>query len=67
MFINSNLFSKGIPMIAGQGLSSVLEGHRRRIVEKIRNISDLDQMTDSFLENSSRVRLLSRLSCSLTG
>jgi len=37
-------------MIAGQGLSSVLEGHRRCIVEKIGNISDLDQMTDSFLE-----------------
>jgi hypothetical protein len=50
MFINSNLFSKGHPLKAEPGLSSVLEGHRLRIVEKIRNISDLDQMTDSFLE-----------------
>ena len=37
-------------MKAEPGLSSLLEGHRLRIVEKIRNISDLDQMTDSFLE-----------------
>ncbi len=50
MFINSSLFSKGIPMSAEPGLSSVLEGQRRGIVEKIRGISDLDQMTDSFLE-----------------
>ena len=50
MLINSDLFSKGIPLIAGEGLSGVLEGRRRRIVEEIRNIADLDDLTDSFLE-----------------
>ncbi len=50
MFLNSNLFSKGIPTSAEPGLSSVLEERRRCIVEKIRKISDLAQMTDSFLE-----------------
>lgn len=50
MFIKSTLFSKGHPLKAEPGLSDVLEGHKRRILDKVRSISDLDQMTDSFLE-----------------
>jgi hypothetical protein len=50
MFINSNLFSKGIPGSVQPDLSSVLDMHRRHILEEIRNISDLNQMTDLFLE-----------------
>ena len=34
MFINSNLFSKGHPLKREPGLSDVLEGHKRRILEQ---------------------------------
>jgi hypothetical protein len=50
MLIKSNLFSKGHPLKAEPGLSSVLESHRQRILEKVRSISALDEMTDSFLK-----------------
>lgn len=50
MFIKSHLFSKGHPGKAEPGLSDVLEGHKRLILGKVRSISELDQMTDSFLE-----------------
>lgn len=51
MYIKSNLFSKGHPLKAEPGLSDVLEGHKRRTLATITSISDLDQMTDRFLEN----------------
>ena len=51
MFIKSNLFSKGHPLKREPGLSDVLDGHKRRILDKIKSISDLDQMTDPFLEH----------------
>jgi hypothetical protein len=50
VLIKSNLFSKGHPLKAERGLSDTLEGHKRSILNKIRGISDLDQMTDSFCE-----------------
>jgi len=50
VFIRSHLFSKGHPTVPEPGLSTVLEGHKRGILNKIRAISDLDQMTDTFLE-----------------
>ena len=51
MVIKSNLFSKGHPLKREPGLSDVLEGHKRHILDKVRSISDLDQMTDAFLEH----------------
>jgi len=51
MVIQSNLFSKGHPLKAEAGLSDLLERHKRGVLSKIKNISDLDQMTDSFLEH----------------
>ena len=50
MVIKSNLFSKGLPLKRELGLSAVLESHKQGILNKIRGISDLDQMTDTFLE-----------------
>src|SRR5437660_6831811 len=50
MAIKSNLFIKGHPAKAEPGLSSVLDAHKQRIFDKIKRISDLDQMTDPFLE-----------------
>jgi hypothetical protein len=50
MVIRSNLFSRGHPLKAEPGLSDVLENHKRGILHKIKSISDLDQMTDAFLE-----------------
>lgn len=50
MFIRSNLFSKGHPLKAEPGLSDALEAHKRTILDKIENITDLNQMTDSFCE-----------------
>jgi hypothetical protein len=50
MFIRSNLFSKGHPLKAEAGLSDVLENHKRGILNKIRGITDLNQMSDAFLE-----------------
>jgi hypothetical protein len=49
VFIRSNLFSKGHPTVPEPGLSCVLDGHKRSVLNKIRDISDLDQMTDAFL------------------
>jgi hypothetical protein len=50
MLIQSYLFNRGHPLKAERGLSDVLEGHKRGILNKIRGISDLDQMTNAFLE-----------------
>ena len=61
MFITSNLFSKGHPFKAEAGLSNVLEAHKRRILEKIRAISDLDKMTDAFLERMVKESLVEPL------
>jgi hypothetical protein len=47
MMIRSNLFNRGHPLKAEQGLSDALERHKQSIVNKIRAISDLDQMTHS--------------------
>jgi hypothetical protein len=50
MFIKSDLFSKGHPVSGQPSLSSVLENHKRATLNKIECISDLDQMTDAFLQ-----------------
>lgn len=50
MVIRSNLFNRGHPLKAEAGLSDALERHKASIQNKIRSISDLDQMTDAFLE-----------------
>jgi hypothetical protein len=50
MVIRSNLFNRGHPLKAEAGLSDVLENHKHGTLKKIREISDLDQMVDSFLE-----------------
>ncbi len=62
MMIQSNLFSKGHPLKAEPGLSHVLEGHKQRVVNKIKGISDLDQMTDAFLERLVKDSLVEPLS-----
>jgi hypothetical protein len=46
----SSLFAKGF-MTRQPGLSDVLEGHKQRILQRIRGISDLGQMTEAFLEH----------------
>jgi hypothetical protein len=50
MMIRSNLFNRGQALKAEAGLSDALERRKQSIVNKIRAISDLDQMTDTFLE-----------------
>jgi hypothetical protein len=50
MFINSNLFNRGHPLKAEAGLSDLLDSHKRRVIDKIKNITALDQMTDPFCE-----------------
>jgi hypothetical protein len=50
MLIRSNLFNRGHPVKAEAGLSDALENHKRSVLNKIRAIADLDQMTDAFLE-----------------
>jgi hypothetical protein len=49
MTTESNLFAKG-PLTRQAGLSEVLERRKQGILNKIKRISDLDQMTDAFLE-----------------
>ncbi len=48
MFIRSNLFNKGHPLKAEPRLSDALEAHKRSIINKIKSITDLNQMTDAF-------------------
>lgn len=50
MMMRSSLFSMGHPLKAEAGLSDALENHKRRILNQIKAISDLDQMTNSFVE-----------------
>jgi hypothetical protein len=50
MLIRSNLFSRGHPLKAEPRLSDLLEGHKAAIIGKIKNITNLDQMTDQFCE-----------------
>jgi hypothetical protein len=50
MFVRSSLFNRGHPLKAEPGLSDALDSHKRGIIKKIKNITDLDQMTDSFCE-----------------
>ena len=47
--INSKLFAKGT-LTQQPSLSNVLENHVQVIIRKIKDISNIDQMTDSFLE-----------------
>src|ERR1700722_16587764 len=61
MCIKSNLFIKGHPR-GEPGLSHVLEGHKRGMLNKIKAISDLDQMTDAFLEHLVKDSLVEPLS-----
>ncbi len=46
---DSTLFNKGY-LTRQPSLSDVLDAHKRGVINEIRSISDLDQMTDSFLE-----------------
>src|ERR1700683_2618620 len=48
--IRSNLFTKGHPLKAEPGLSEALNYRKRTTIDRIKNITDLDQMTDSFCE-----------------
>jgi hypothetical protein len=48
--IRSNLFNRGHPLKAEPGLSDALDAHKRTVTNKIKAITDLDQMTDSFCE-----------------
>jgi hypothetical protein len=50
MFIKSNLFNRGHPLKAEPGLPDTLDAHKRTILNKIKGITDLNQMTDSFCE-----------------
>lgn len=50
MLIRSNLFSRGHPLKAEPGLSDLLEGHKRSVLNRIKGVSDLSQLTDSFCE-----------------
>jgi hypothetical protein len=50
MLTKNHLFVKGHPANREPGLRDLLEGHKRSTLKKIRDISDLGQMTDSFLE-----------------
>src|SRR4051794_13625872 len=49
MLIRSHLFDKG-PWRRQPGLSDVLDHHKRSILHRISAISDIDQMTDAFLD-----------------
>jgi hypothetical protein len=40
-------------------LSAVLEGHKRGVLNKIRNVTDLDQLTDAFVERLVKESLVS--------
>jgi hypothetical protein len=51
VLIRSNLFSRGHPLKAEAGLSSTLDGHKRSFLNKIKSVTELDQMTDSFCES----------------
>lgn len=62
MIINSNLFSRGHPLKAEAGLSDILENHKRQVLKSIREISDLDQMTDSFLQRLVKESIVEPLS-----
>lgn len=61
MIIKSNLFNRGHPLKAEAGLSDALERHKHSIINKIRGISDLDQMTDAFLERLVKESLIEPL------
>jgi hypothetical protein len=50
MLIRSHLFDKGF-MGNGPALFDVLRNHERQILDRIKRISSLDEMTDSFLSN----------------
>ena len=50
MVIRENLFNKG-HWTGKAGLSDVLDHHKNRILDRIRAITDLDQMTDQFIQN----------------
>jgi hypothetical protein len=61
MFIRSNLFSKGHPLKAEPGLSDALDAHKRTIINKIKAITDLDQMTDAFCQRIVKEGLIAPL------
>ena len=48
MLIRSNLLNRGHPLKAEPGLSDMLDAHKREILNRIKSITDLNQMTDSF-------------------
>jgi hypothetical protein len=59
--IKSNLFSRGHPLKVEAGLSDALERRKHSVINKIRAISDLDLMTDAFLERLVRESLVAPL------
>ena len=61
MFNKSYLFKKGHPLTAEPRLSNLLDAHERQIIDKIKGITDLNQMTDSFCERIIRDALVEPL------
>ncbi len=55
-----NLFSKG-SMTRQASLSDVLEGHKRGVLLKIRNVTDLDHLTDAYVEQLVKESLVTPL------
>ncbi len=64
MFIRSNLFSKGHPAKREPRLSDALDRHTRTVLNKIRGLSNLDQLTDAFLGGLVRSALVAPLAIS---
>ncbi len=49
MIIKSNLFSKGHPVSAEARLSDILDIHKKQVIAKIKAVTSLKDMTDTFL------------------
>ncbi len=60
--IRSNLFSRGHPLKREPSLSFVLEGHLRKTLDGIKEVSDLARLTDTFLSRLVRGSLVEPLS-----
>jgi hypothetical protein len=61
MFIRSTLFSKGHPLKAEPRLSDALDAHKRTVINKIKSVTSLKAMTDSFLAGLVREALVKPL------
>jgi hypothetical protein len=61
MFIRSNLFNKGHPLKAERGLSDALDAHKRTVINKIKGITDPNQMTEPACERIIKEALVAPL------